>query len=174
MTNEFNKIMDMVNNHLIDELCTKLSNPRYLTEFTSVTHYDNVKNMLYSLATDFINTSINNFDYTSYDNYLDTLDGFVNFDTIELNEPIFVLEYNGEILNADVDYFNIIFSTGFKDSLNKDGQQVLKDYEELSKLLNQFKNDKDTDTLEMIDDYATDWYIIDDLAELLEKYAEEE
>lgn len=170
---EFNNTMDMVNNQLDKELCNKLSSPKYLTEFTSVTHYDNVKNMLYSLATDFINTSINNFDYTSYDNYLDTLDGFVNLDNIELNEPIFVLEDNGEVLNADTDYFNIIFSTGFEDSLNQKGKQVLKDYEELSSLLNQFKNDKDRDTLELIEEYATDWYTIDDLAEVLEKYVEE-
>lgn len=169
---EFNKIMDMVNNQLDDELCDKLASPKYLTEFTSVSHYDNVKNMLYSLATDFINTSINNFDYTSYDSYLDTLDGFINLDMIELDEPIFILEDNGEVLNADVDYFNIIFSTGFKGSLNKDGKQVLKDYEDLSKLLNQFKNDKEMDTLEMIEDYAKDWYVIDDFAEQLEKYVE--
>lgn len=171
--NEFNKIMDMVNNQLDNELCNKLSNPKYLTDFTSVSHYDNVKNMLYSLATDFINTSINNFDYTSYDNYLDTLDGFINLDMIELDEPIYILEHNGEVLNADVDYFNIIFSTGFEDSLTKGGKQVLKDYEELSSLLNQFKNDKDMDTLEMIRAYANDWYTIDDITELLEKYVEE-
>lgn len=173
MTNEFNKIMEMTNNQLDNELCTKLSSPKYLTEFTSVTHYDNVKNMLYSLATDFINTSINNFEYASYSNYLYTVDGFVNIDSIRLDEPIFVLESNGEILDADIDYFNIITNIGFEDSLNKDGKQVLKDYEELSSLLNQFKNDKDMSTLEMITEYATDWYTIDDFTEVLEKYVEE-
>lgn len=170
---EFNNTMDMVNNQLDEELCDKLSNPTYLTEFTSVTHYDNIKNMLYILASDFENESFNNFDYTSYANYLYTLDGYINIDDIRLDEPIFVLEYNGEILNADVDYFNIIFSTGFKDSLNKDGKQVLQDYEKLTDLLTQFEDDKDMDTLEMIRAYDYNWYTVDDLAELLEKYAEE-
>lgn len=170
---DFNYTMEMLNNHLDKELCYKLFNPKYLTELTSVTHYDNVKNMLSSLVYDFIYNSVNVFDYSSYADYLDKLDGFINLDSIVLDEPIFTLDYNGELLNADVDYFNIIFSTDFKDSLNKDGKQVLKDYEELSKLLNQFKNDRDRDTLDMIIEYAYNWYTIDDLSELLEKYVEE-
>lgn len=170
---EFNNTMDMVNNQLDKELCTKLSSPKYLTELTSVTHYDNVKNMLNSLTYDFINTSINNFEYASYSNYLYTLDGYVNIDDIRLDEPIYILESNGEILDADIDYFNIITNIGFEDSLNKDGKQVLKDYEELSKLLTQFEDDKNMDTLEMIRAYDYNWYTVDDLAELLEKYAEE-
>lgn len=172
MTNDFNKTMERINNQLIDELCNKLSNPKYLTEFTSVSRYDNVKNMLDSLTSDFINTSLNNFDYSSYASYLDTLDGFVDLDSIGLDEPIFILDHNGEILDADTDYFNIIFYLGFEDNLNKDGKQVLKDYEELSELLNQFENDKEMDTLEMIEDYATDWYTIDDFSLQLEKYVE--
>ena len=170
---KLNKTMDRINNRLDNELCNRLSSPACLKEFVEVTRYDNVDSMLKEITPDFLNTSINNFDYTSYVNYLDTIDGFVNLDMVGLDEPIITLEYNGEILNADTDYFNIIFSIGFEDSLNNKGKQVLKDYKDLLKLLNQFKNDKAMDTLEMVNDYATDWQVIDDYSMELEKYAED-
>lgn len=176
MTNEFNNTMDMINNRLDDELCDKLSNSAYLTELTSVDHYSNSEDMLYSIASDFENESDNSFDYLSFASFEDTintLNDFINLDSIGLDEPIFILEHDGEILDADTDYFNIITNLGFEDSLNKDGKQVLKEYEDIKDLLNQFEHDKEQNTLDMIRDYDYNWTTIDDLAGLLEKYVEE-
>ena len=66
----------------------------------------------------------------------------------------------------------IKFDKGFKDNLNKKGKQVLIEYENLSRLLNYFKNSGDNDALAMIDDYSEDWTAIDNHIVDLEKYSE--
>ena len=44
--NELNKTMELINNQLEEELCTKLSNPAYLKELKFVKHYYNFDSMI--------------------------------------------------------------------------------------------------------------------------------
>ena len=44
--NELNKTMELINNQLDEELCTKLSNPTYLKELKFVKNYYNFDSMI--------------------------------------------------------------------------------------------------------------------------------